>query len=98
MSASVEVYVTTYCPYCVRAKRLLDKKGVSYDVIDVTHDLPKRKWLVTATGQHTVPQIFINGRSIGGSDELHLLDRQGRLTAMLAESPPTHSDPGAAAR
>lgn len=98
MSASVEVYVTDYCPYCVRAKRLLDKKGATYTEIDVTHDLDKRKWLVTATGQHTVPQIFINGVSVGGSDELHQLERQGRLTALLAASAPPHADPRAPAR
>ncbi|MCC6646385.1 MAG: glutaredoxin 3 [Polyangiaceae bacterium] len=98
MSASVEVYVTNYCPYCVRAKRLLDKKGATYTEIDVTHDLDKRKWLVTATGQHTVPQIFINGVSVGGSDELHDLERQGKLTAMLAASPAPHPEPRPGAR
>lgn len=87
MSARVEVYVTTYCPYCTRAKMLLQRKGAAFTEIDVTHDLAKRKWLVVATGQHTVPQIFINGVSIGGSDELHLLERQGRLTSLLSEQP-----------
>ncbi len=98
MSASVEVYVTNYCPYCVRAKRLLDKKGVTYSTIDVTDDLDKRKWLAQVTGQHTVPQIFINGVSVGGSDELHQLERDGALTALLAASPAPHPEPRPTAR
>lgn len=79
MSAAVEVYVTNYCPYCVRVKSLLDKRGIAYDVIDVTHDDDKRAWLVKTTGQRTVPQVFIHGQSVGGSDDVHALDARGEL-------------------
>ena len=82
--AAVKFYTTTYCPYCVRAKMLLDKRAIPYDEIDVTHDAEARKWLVQATGgRRTVPQIFIHGQSIGGSDELHALDRRGDLLRMV---------------
>jgi glutaredoxin 3 len=87
MSARVEVYFTTYCHYCRRAMRLLDNKGVAYERFDVTGNQPKRTWLREVTGRRTVPQIFINGRSVGGSDEIHALDAAGRLDGMLAEDP-----------
>jgi glutaredoxin 3 len=87
MAAQVEVYVTTYCPYCIRAKALLQKKGVPFKEIDVSNDDAKRAWLMKASGQRTVPQIFINGKSVGGSDDIHALDRAGKLDALLAESP-----------
>jgi glutaredoxin 3 len=80
----VQVYVTDYCPYCTRAKALLNKRGIPFDEIDVTGDDAKRAWLVQATGRRTVPQIFIKGESIGGSDELHALDRTGELAKKLA--------------
>ena len=83
-AAEVEVYVTSYCPYCVRAKMLLKKKGVAFKEIDVSDDPAKRAWLRQATGQHTVPQIFIGGKSVGGSDDLHALDRAGQLDPLLA--------------
>lgn len=83
--ATVEVYVTTYCPYCVRAKELLKRKGVTFTEIDVTNDDAARDALVQkADGRRTVPQIFINGVGIGGSDDLHALEREGKLDAMLA--------------
>lgn len=85
MPAHVEMYKTNYCPYCVRASALLRRKGVAFTEIDVSRDDEKRDWLVQSTGQRTVPQIFINGRSIGGCDELHALERAGRLDALLAE-------------
>lgn len=84
--ADVKVYVTSYCPYCVRAKGLLDRKKVPYTLIDVTGDDDKRAWLVEATGQRTVPQIFIDGRSVGGSDDLHALDRSGELDKLLGRA------------
>lgn len=87
VKAEVIVYVTTYCPYCTRAKALLTKKGAKFREIDVTHDHDAREWLVKATGMRTVPQIFINGEPVGGSDDIHLLDRQGKLDALLAEPP-----------
>lgn len=87
MLADVQMYKTSYCPYCVRAAALLKRKGVAYREIDVSHDDATREWLVEATGQRTVPQIFINGQSIGGCDELHALERAGRLDALLNEPP-----------
>jgi glutaredoxin 3 len=85
--ATVQVYVTDYCAYCTRAKALLDRRGIPYEVIDVTNDDAKRAWLVKASGRRTVPQIFINGEAVGGSDELHALDRSGELQKKLAASP-----------
>jgi glutaredoxin 3 len=84
MAAQVEIYVTNYCPYCVRAKMLLKKKGVDFKEINVEDDPAKRQWLAQATGQRTVPQIFIAGKSVGGSDDLAALDRAGKLDGLLA--------------
>lgn len=83
--AKVIIYTTRICPYCVRAKALLRKKGVSYEEIDVTNDDQKRAWLVTAAGgRRTVPQIFINDQPIGGFDDMWALDRAGELDPLLA--------------
>jgi glutaredoxin 3 len=80
----VQVYVTKTCPYCHSAKALLDKRGVKYEVIDVTNDADKRMWLVTETGgKRTVPQIFIGGKPVGGSDDIHALDQKGELMALI---------------
>jgi glutaredoxin 3 len=88
MTAKVEIYTKFACPYCVRAKHLLDDKGVAYDEHDVTMGGARREeMLERAPGARTVPQIFINNVAIGGSDDLHALDRQGRLNDMLADSP-----------
>ena len=83
MPAKVEVYSTNYCPYCRAAERLLDAKGVQYEAIDVSHDPDKRDWLVQASGQRTVPQIFIDDQPVGGFTDLQALDRDGRLDTML---------------
>jgi glutaredoxin 3 len=91
MPASVEMYKTDYCPYCTRAAGLLRRKGVAFKEIDVSGDYDLRDWLVEATGQRTVPQIFINGKSIGGCDELHALERAGKLDALLAQAAPEAS-------
>jgi glutaredoxin 3 len=88
MAASVVVYVTTFCPYCVRAKALLDKKGVAYDVVNVDHRDDLRDWLVTASGQRTVPQIFANNRPLGGFTDIAALDRRGELDGVLRQAPP----------
>jgi len=80
----VKIYTTSYCPYCVRAKRLLEKKGVSYQEIDVEGDDEARVRLVEQTGLRTVPQIFIGEHHVGGSDDLHELEAQGKLDALLA--------------
>lgn len=82
--ASVELYTKASCPYCVRAKRLLDDKGVDYQDHDITLGGSKRaEMLSRSEGATTVPQIFIDGRRIGGSDDLMALERQGRLDALL---------------
>ena len=79
----VTIYTTVSCPYCVQAKRLLAHKGVPYTEIDVTMDPELRHAMVEKSGRRTVPQIFIDGRSIGGFDELHDLDQCGELDALL---------------
>jgi len=85
--AKVEIYTTMICPYCFRAKRLLDDRQVQYEEIDVMCDSGRRAEMVQRAGGRTsVPQIFINGQHVGGSDELYALDRAGRLAPMLAQS------------
>jgi len=88
MAAQIKMYTRRWCGYCSAAERLLDAKGVPYENIDVTGDQEKRRWLVEVTGgRTTVPQIFINGVSIGGFDDMKALDRKGELDKLLAESP-----------
>ena len=84
MTARVEIYATQSCPYCHAARGLLQKKGVDYELIDVGRE-PGRRVEMTqrAHGRRTVPQIFIDGRGVGGSDDIHALDRQGKLDALL---------------
>ena len=82
----VEVYTTRVCPYCVAAKRLLNKRGIAYAEIDVSGDHDKRQWLVEQSGQRTVPQIFIDGEPIGGFTELDALDRSGELAARMSRA------------
>jgi glutaredoxin 3 len=83
--ARVEIYTKFLCPYCARAKRLLSEKGVQFDEYDITMGGEKRgEMLSRANGRTTVPQIFIDGRHIGGSDDLHALDREGQLDPLLA--------------
>lgn len=82
---SVEIYTTPFCGYCLMAKRLLNKKGVAFTEIDVYANPDKRPEMVQrAMGGTTVPQIFIGGEHIGGCDELHALDRVGKLDPILA--------------
>lgn len=81
----VEIYTTPWCPYCLSAKRLLLAKGVAFEEIDVSGDPELRAAMMErAHGRYTVPQIFIDGEHIGGSDDLHALDRIGKLDPMLA--------------
>jgi len=81
----VEIYTKMFCPYCVRAKRLLDEKGVDFEEYDITLGGPKRAEMIQrADGRTTVPQIFIAGTHVGGSDDLAALERQGKLDPMLA--------------
>lgn len=81
--ASVEVYTTKVCPYCVRAKALLTRKGIPFTEIDVSDDDARIALLKKSDGRRTVPQIFINDVGIGGSDDLYALDANGKLDAML---------------
>jgi glutaredoxin 3 len=83
--ANIVIYTTFMCPYCARAKSLLDKKGQTYEEIDVSYDAPKREEMTQkAGGARTVPQIWINGTHVGGCDDLYALDRAGKLDPMLA--------------
>ncbi len=82
--SEVVIYTTRVCPYCVAAKALFQKKGVAYREVDVSGDDAKREWLVEATGQRTVPQIFIDGKSYGGFSEVSALERRGELDEALA--------------
>lgn len=81
--ADVEIYTTPICPYCVRAKALLDKKGVTYKEVNVMRDPDRRKEMERRSGGHTVPQIFIDGEAIGGCDDLYALEYDGELDVML---------------
>jgi len=83
--AKVEIYTKIGCPYCMRAKRLLKSKGVDFDETDITLGGPRRaEMLERSNGGRTVPQIFIDGRHIGGSDDLAALDDRGELDSLLA--------------
>lgn len=85
--AKVEIYTTSYCPFCTRAKGLLKAKGVAFNEIDVTDDEALREKMVELSGgRRTVPEIFINGRIIGGYDELRALDLRGELDPLLARA------------
>lgn len=79
----VDVYTTPSCPFCVRAKRLFAARRIPFREIDVAGDDVLRTELVERTGRRTVPQIFIDGRSIGGFEELAALDAAGELTALV---------------
>ena len=84
MSAKVTMYSTAVCPYCVRAEQLLKQRGVeAIDKIRIDLDAGLRDDMIARTGRRTVPQIFIGGKHIGGSDDLHALDRKGELDALL---------------
>jgi glutaredoxin 3 len=81
----VTVYTTPICPYCARAKSLLGRKGIPFEEVDVMMDVKARDLMLKrAGGSRTVPQIFIGDTHVGGSDELHALDREGKLDALLA--------------
>lgn len=83
--AKVEIYTKAFCPYCSRAMRLLGSKGVEPTEYDITLGGPKRAEMIDrAHGRTTVPQVFIDGRHIGGSDDLAALDQAGKLDPLLA--------------
>ena len=81
--AEVLIYSTKYCGYCVRAKQLLEGKGVAVTEVMVDQDAEQRAQMERLTGRRTVPQIFIGGKHVGGHDELRALDRAGQLDALL---------------
>ena len=81
---TITVYSTSYCPYCVRAKGLLKRKGVAYTEINVEDDAEREKMIAKAGGRRTVPQIFIGDTHVGGFDDLNALDKAGKLDPMLA--------------
>ena len=83
--AKIEIYITPFCGYCARAKGLLDQKGAAYEEMDVMMDEKKRSEMRERSKRSTVPQIFINGQHIGGSDELAALEQAGKLDPLLAE-------------
>lgn len=83
---AVKIYTRAWCGYCTAALRLLRSKGIAFDELDVTGDRAQRRWLAETTGQSTVPQIFIDDRSIGGYTELSALERSGQLDRLLGRA------------
>lgn len=81
--AKIEIYTKATCPYCHRAKALLNSKGVSFDEIAIDGDADKREKMIARSGRSTVPQIFIDGQHVGGCDDLHALDARGGLDPLL---------------
>ncbi|MBS2036946.1 glutaredoxin 3 [bacterium] len=80
---NIEIYTKDWCPYCRNAKALLKAENVDYSEIDITQDLEREQEMVSRSGRRTVPQIFLDGRNIGGFDDLSALRRQGPLTQVL---------------
>ncbi len=83
----VVMYATSWCPYCARARRLLEERGVSYTEIDIEARPEARAEMVRRSGRRTVPQIFIGDVHVGGSDDLHALEESGELARLLADGP-----------
>jgi len=83
VAKNITIYTTPICPYCVRAKQLLTKKGVAFDEIDVFMDADKRAEMEEKSGRYTVPQVFVDETPIGGCDELYALERRGELDPLL---------------
>ncbi len=82
---AITIYTTTYCPYCVRAKDLLKRKGISnFTEINVEDDAERAKMIDRAGGRRTVPQIFIGETHVGGCDDLYALDKDGKVDPILA--------------
>lgn len=83
--ADIEIYTTPFCGFCVAAKRLLSQKDAGFSEIDVSRDAALRQAMMDrANGRYTVPQIFINGKHVGGCDDLYALERAGKLDPLLA--------------
>lgn len=83
--ARIEIYTKDFCPYCARAKALLGAKGVNFDEYEISMDSAKRQEMIQrANGRTTVPQVFIDGKHIGGSDDLQALEGSGKLDPLLS--------------
>lgn len=85
MTPNIIIYSSSYCPYCVRAKELFKRKGVSFNEIFVDSDDKLREEMITKTNRRSVPQIFINDKHIGGCDDLYELERTGKLNDLLKD-------------
>jgi len=94
MAAEVKIYTREACGYCTAAIRLLTDKGVKFQHIDATGDPDTRRWLAQVTGSSTVPQIFIDGRPVGGFTDIRALDQRGELDRLLAGSAQASSTSG----
>ena len=90
MAAQVKIFTTSWCGYCHAALRLLKQKGVAFEQIDA-EDNSTRAWLRKVTGRSTVPQIFIDGKSVGGYTDIRALDERGELDELLAGSARPHA-------
>ncbi|AZS21137.1 glutaredoxin 3 [Methylorubrum populi] len=90
MKPDILLYTTSWCPFCRRAKALLTEKGVQWTEHDIESDPAHRKTMIKASGRSTVPQIFINGTHVGGSDDLARLDADGELDKLLAGGAPAN--------
>jgi len=84
MTATVTLYTTQFCPYCMQAKALLDNKAVPYTDIPVDGNAELRQQMMERSGRRTVPQIWIGDHHVGGFDDLYALERQGQLDTLLA--------------
>lgn len=84
MTSNIIIYSTSHCPYCIRAKELLKRKGVNFTEILIDQDDEKREEMIAKANRYTVPQIFINDLHIGGYDDLYALEISGKLTDLLS--------------
>ncbi len=87
------MYATSWCPYCAAARQLLRRKGVSFEEIGIEADPAQREIMIRRSGRRTVPQIFIGGMHVGGSDELHALDAAGGLDPLITKPQETSTWP-----
>ena len=83
--ADVIIYTRDGCPYCVRAKSLLDSKGAGYREINASKDPAIRQEMIERSGRNTFPQVFVNGQHLGGCDDIHALDARGKLDPLLTQ-------------
>jgi glutaredoxin 3 len=82
----IEMYATSWCPYCERARALLRAKGAAFEEISIEEHPERRDEMIRRSGRRSVPQVFIDGQHIGGSDDLHALDAAGGLDPLLARA------------